>query len=161
VDKPVLNVFRMFGMMSGQRISVQSNSERSAVDIIAKGVREQNDIHALASKNGNSVGVMLWNYHDDDVKDVSSHVDLSVHGLVNGKVLIHHYRIDDQFSNSFERWKSMGRPQHVTDDQYKELERAGELELYTSPEWIDVSNGKVDLQLDLPRQGVSFIQLTW
>src|SRR5436190_2862638 len=76
VDKPVLNVFRMLGMMRGQRISVQSDNSFSAGDIIAKGVREQNDIHALASKNENSMFVMIWNYHDDDVKGISSKVEL-------------------------------------------------------------------------------------
>jgi xylan 1,4-beta-xylosidase len=161
VDKPVLNVFRMFGMMSGQRIAVQSSSRLSAADIIGKGVRESNDIYALASMKENSLCVMLWNYHDDDVKGVSSKVDLKILGLVNEKVLVHHYRIDDQFSNSFEKWKSFGRPKHVNDDQYKQLERAGQLQLYMSPEWTDVENGSAALQFDLPRQGVSFIQLTW
>lgn len=161
VDKPVLNVFRMLGMMSGQRISVQSDNSFSAADIIAKGVREQNDIHALASKNENSMCVMIWNYHDDDVKGISSKVELKIQGLVPEKVLVHHYRIDDQFSNSFEMWKSLGRPQHVTEDQYMQLERAGQLQLYTSPEWIDVKDGGADLQFDLPLHGVSFVQLTW
>jgi len=151
----------MFGMMSGQRILVHSSNERSVADIIDEGVRDQNDIHALASKNGNSICVMIWNYHDDDEKGVSSIIDLNVNDLVNEKVLVHHYRIDDQFSNSFEKWKSLGRPQQVTDSQYKALEQAGQLQLFTSPEWITVKNGKASLQLDLPRQGVSFIQLTW
>jgi xylan 1,4-beta-xylosidase len=161
VDKPVLNVFRMFGMMSGERILVQSSNGLRATEMIARGVRDQNDIHALASKGDNSICVLIWNYHDDDVKGVSSKVDLSVLGLANEKVLVHHYRIDDQFSNSFEKWKALGRPQQVSSDQYKELERAGHLQLYTSPEWIGVKSGKADLKLDLPRQGVSLIQLTW
>lgn len=32
------------------------------------------------------------------------------------------------------KWKAIGKPQQVTDEQYKELERAGQLQLYTSPE---------------------------
>ena len=67
VDKPVLNVFRMFGMMSGKRISVKIDNGFNVADIIANGVREKNDINAIASKNENSVCVMVWNYHDDDV----------------------------------------------------------------------------------------------
>ena len=57
VDKPVLNVFRMFGMMDGQRISVSSENGLSAADIIAHGVRGRNDIQAIASKNQNSISV--------------------------------------------------------------------------------------------------------
>jgi xylan 1,4-beta-xylosidase len=161
VDKPVLNVFRMFGMMNGQRVSVRSNNGLSATDIIAKGVRERNDIHAIACKNQHSVSVMVWNYHDDNVAGASSLIELTVNGLGSNKVLVHHYRVDEQFSNSFEKWKAMGKPQEVADQQYKELERAGQLQLYTSPEWKETSNGKAELKFDLPRQGVSLIQLTW
>lgn len=161
VDKPVLNVFRMFGMMNGQRIAVQSNHELHATDIIANGVRDQNDIHAIASKNQNSISVMVWNYHDDNVAGPPSHVALSIQGIGSKKVLIHHYRIDDQFSNSFEKWKSMGKPQQVTDEQYKVLERAGQLQLFTSPDWQETNNGNVLTKFEMPRQGVSLIQLTW
>lgn len=161
IDKPVLNVFRMFGMMDGKRIAVQTAGGLSAADIISKGVTEQNDIGAMAAKNQHSIGVMVWNYHDDDVTGSSSAVELKVTGIDAGKVLVHHYRIDQQFSNSFEKWKAMGQPQQVTAEQYAELESAGQLQLYTSPEWKEAKNQNIVLKFDLPRQGVSLIQLTW
>jgi xylan 1,4-beta-xylosidase len=161
VDKPVLNVFRMLGMMSGHRISVQSENGLSAEDIIANGVRGKNDIHAVASKDKNSISIMVWNYHDDNVPGALSTIELFVDNIGSKKVLVHHYRVDDQFSNSFEKWKAMGKPQDVTAEQYKELEQAGQLQLYTSPEWKNLDSGKAVLNFDLPRQGVSFIQLTW
>ncbi len=161
VDKPVLNIFRMFGMMNGQRIAVQSKNELNASGIITNGVREQNDVYALASKDEHSISVMVWNYHDDQLDGASSPIELIVNNPGSGKVLIHHYRVDHQFSNSFERWKAMGSPQQVTDEQYKELERSGQLQLYASPEWKEVTGEPVVLKFDLPRQGVSLIQLTW
>jgi xylan 1,4-beta-xylosidase len=69
--------------------------------------------------------------------------------------------VDDQFSNSFEKWKAMGKPQHVNNEQYQELERSGQLQLLTSPEWMEVNNGKTVLKFELPRQAVSFIRLNW
>ena len=60
--------------------------------------------------------------------------------------MVHHYRVDQQFSNSFEKWKTMGKPQQVTPQQYEELERAGQLQLYSSPEWKTTNNGNVMLQ---------------
>lgn len=161
IDKPVLNVFRMLGMMNGQRLSVQSNNARSVADIITSGVRTYNDIYAIASKNQNSVSVMVWNYHDDNLVGSSSPVELAVSALAPGKVLVHHYRIDHHYSNSFEQWKAIGSPQHVTDEQYVMLERAGQLQLYTSPKWMSTENGKMKLNFDLPKQGVSLIHLTW
>lgn len=161
VDKPVLNIFRMFGMMNGKRISVKAGNGLSAADIIAHGVREKNDINAIASKNQNSVCIMVWNYHDDDVTDAASPVELIINGIGKSKVLVHHYRVDQQFSNSFEKWKALGKPQQVTDEQYKELEKAGQLQLFTSPQWVETKNGKTILKFDLAGQGVSLIQLTW
>ena len=161
VNKPVLNVFRMLGLMGGQRISVQSEAGFGAADIIANGVRGQNDIYAMASRNENTVSIMVWNYHDDNVAGPSSPVELMVNNLGDDKVLAYHYRVDDQFSNSFEKWKAMGRPQQVTDEQYRELEQAGHLHLFTSPEWKKTDEGNVHLKFDLPRQGVTLIQLTW
>jgi xylan 1,4-beta-xylosidase len=161
VDKPVLNVFRMLGMMAGQRVFVNTPNGLTATDIIAKGVRAQNDINALASKNQHSVWVMVWNYHDDDVAGPASPVTLAINGLGATKVLVHHYRVDGQWSNAFERWKAMGKPQQVTAEQYQELERAGQLQAATSPAWQGAANGRTELTFDLPRQGVSLLQLTW
>jgi xylan 1,4-beta-xylosidase len=161
VDKPVLNIFRMFGMMNGKRVWVQSANGINATGIIANDIRKQNDINAIASKNEHSVAVMVWNYHDDDVKGASMPVELTISGLGSHKVLVHHYRVDDQFSNAFEKWMAMGKPLHVNTEQYKELEQAGQLQLLTSPEWKEANDGKTVLKFELPRQAVSFIRLNW
>ncbi len=161
VDKPVLNVFRMFGLMSGNRIAVNTQNGLNAADIIANGVKNSADIHAMAAKDGNAMSIMVWNYHDDNLAVPASPVEIAVKGLREGKILVTHYRVDSVFSNSYEVWKSMGSPQQVSDDQYKVLESAGQLQLYTSPEWITVKGDATKIQFDLPRQGVSLIKLTW
>ncbi|RIV19437.1 beta-xylosidase [Fibrisoma montanum] len=159
VDKPVLNVFRMFGKMSGQRVAVQTDNRLTASTIIASGVRAQNDVNAIASKGPNSVCVMVWNYHDDDVTGPPTPVQLMVSGLGKNKARIRHYRVDDKHSNSFETWKAMGSPQQVSPDQYRTLEKAGQLQELASPTSKAVANGKTTLTFDLPRQGVSLIEL--
>lgn len=161
INKPVLNVFRMFGMMQGERVMVTSETALSANDIISNGVRAQNDIHGIASKYGNVAWILVWNYHDDNVKGESAKIELSVNNIEKNKVLIQHFRIDDQFSNSFETWKAMGKPQNVSEQQYSTLEQAGQLQLLTSPKWEEIIDGKTQLKFDLPKQGVSLIQLTW
>jgi xylan 1,4-beta-xylosidase len=161
VDKPVLNVFRMLGLMRGQRVEVNSNHGFSAGDIVAKGVRETNDIGAIASKEGNSIAVMVWNYHDDDVTGASAPVELKVDHISGDKVLVQHYRIDGAHSNSFEKWKAMGKPQQPTAEQYAELERAGQLGMIGSPQWVETADQSAVLKFDLPRQAVSLLVLTW
>ena len=53
------------------------------------------------------------------------------------------------------------RPLQLMAEQCQELERAGQLYFYTSPEWTDTNNKPVSLKFDLARQGVSLIRLSW
>ncbi|MDH6313664.1 xylan 1,4-beta-xylosidase [Parabacteroides sp. PFB2-10] len=161
VDKPVLNVFRMFGMMKGDLVAVKSSAPLSAEEMTQKSVREMPDVNALASVDEHSAAVMVWNYHDDDIKAAAAHIQLDIKGLKGKNVRVNHYRIDDKFSNSYEAWKAMGEPQNPTPEQYALLERSGQLQMCSSPEWRNVSGGGIDVVFDLPRQGVSLITLSW
>ncbi len=77
------------------------------------------------------------------------------------RVLLEHYRIDDTHSNAYTAWKNMGSPQSPTPDQYAQLKAAGQLQLLTSPTWLDVDDGKVTIDASLPRQAVSLLLLKW
>ena len=163
VDKPVLNVFRMFGMMQGNRVVINQNLGYNYSLIRDSSVRgEKHDINAFAAKDDRSATVMVWNYHDNnDLSIADAAVAINMSGLPNGKVLLRHYRIDRQHSNSYEAWKKMGSPKNPDKEQIALLENAGQLELLSSPEWILVKNGKINLKMELPVQGVSFYQLSW
>ena len=161
IDKPVLNVFRMFGMMKGDLVSVKSSAPLSADEMCKNSVRKTADINSIASTDNNSAAIMVWNYHDDDLFAPSSNVSINVNNITGRRVLVTHYRIDDQFSNSYEVWKAMGEPQNPSPEQMKILERSGQLQMYSSPVWKDVTGGKINVDFSLPRQGVSLIKLTW
>jgi xylan 1,4-beta-xylosidase len=163
IDKPVINVFRMAGLMSGQRVGTSSTGQVSLDDILSSGVRNTPDVDAFATKTDREAAVMLWNYHDDDVPAGGTSVQVTVTGVPAGvkKVLLQHYRIDETHSNSYTIWKQMGSPQNPTAEQYAQLRAAGQLELLTSPEWLDVSDGKVTIATALPRQATSLIRLKW
>lgn len=161
VDKPVLNVFRMLGMMQGTRLFTKTENGYSAMDIILQGVRKESDINALAVKNKNSVNVMVWNYHDSIVPAGVRQVQLFIQNLPTQKVLIEQYRIDDHHSNSFEKWKAMGRPQSPTGAQLAELERSAALQAHGFPQWKQLSKGQLQIDLDMPRLSVSLLQISW
>ncbi len=163
VDLPVLNVFRMFGLMGGDRLAVESTGEIPLDAILRSGVRsEKPDVAALASRRDGELSLLIWNYHDDDVPAPSSPAELTIeHMDTDGPILLHHYRIDAEHSNAFEVWKSMGSPAKPTPEQQAKLEGAGQLALLGSPEWVKVEKGKVDLQIEMPRQSVSLLQFTW
>jgi xylan 1,4-beta-xylosidase len=163
IDKPVLNVFRMFGMMHGNRVKAESTGALTMDQILTGGVKAKPDVNALATRTDRAINVMVWNYHDDDVTTEPAQIALAVAGVPAAvqRALVTHYRIDPTHSNSYTVWKAMGSPQQPTAQQYAALEAAGQLELLTSPSWVTPSKGAVDLSFALPRQGVSLVQVTW
>ena len=162
VDKPVLNVFRMFGMMKGNRVNLISNHSydlRTAVDSSFR--RSYSDISGMACKDAKGATVMVWNYHDDDVKPQADSIRIQITGIPAKQILLYHYRIDEEHSNSYELWKKMGSPQNPTSEQIKELEKEGQLQMTGSPEWINLNKEEVYITFTLPRQGVSLMKLEW
>jgi xylan 1,4-beta-xylosidase len=107
--------------------------------------------------------VLLWNYHDDDVPAADAPLRLTITGLPASaqRVLLSHYRIDRDHSNSYSVWKEMGSPQKPTAEQYSHLESAGQLELLESPRWLGTKSGEVEVSFALPRQAVSLVQVSW
>lgn len=161
VAKPVLNVFRMFGQMGGDIVESQSTGMLPVDSIVRNGVRKQPDIGILASRNDSQAAVMLWNYHDLNDTDVEpAEVQLSIKTGTNvERVLVTHYRIDSEYSNSYTKWQEMGCPQNPDEKQLKELQKAGDLQTFGSPVWKQVSEGMITDSFFLPRQGVSFLKI--
>ncbi len=162
IDKPVLNVFRMFGMMSGKRVEVSGNQKYTFAMVRDSSVRGKNaDIDALASKDAHSAAVMLWHYHDDDVQAENAQIEVNLKGFTAKMLNFHHYRIDNENSNSYEVWKKMGSPENPTNEQIAILEKAGQLTLLTSPSYEKTENGALKMIISLPRQGVSLLKFDW
>ncbi|MBO5026347.1 MAG: beta-xylosidase [Bacteroidaceae bacterium] len=161
VAKPVLNVFRMFGQMGGDIVESQSTGMLPIDSIVRNGVRKQPDIGILASRNDSQAAVMLWNYHDLNDTDVEpAEIQLSIKTGTNvERVLVTHYRIDSEYSNSYTKWQEMGCPQNPDEKQLKELQKAGDLQTFGSPVWKQVSEGMITDSFFLPRQGVSFLKI--
>lgn len=161
INKPVLNAMRMFGMMGGDRVAVTSDAGLSAFQVIAEDLRGAADVGALASREERTASVMVWHYHDDDVPAPPVAVRLTVRNVPAERARVHHYRIDEYHSNAFTAWREMGTPQQLTRQQLERLRRAADLDQLTSPRWMQVSQGIAILEFDLPRQGLSLVQITW
>ncbi len=163
VDKPILNFFRMTGLLRGDRLEATSSGAVPLVAMLANGVRENPDVGVIATRDARGVSVLLWNYHDDDAPGPDAAIALSVEGLPAGarRVLMKHYRIDANHSNAYSAWKGMGSPQEPTPEQQRQLEEAGQLQLLDSPIWLWCESGRVSIKFDLPRQGVSLFTLEW
>jgi xylan 1,4-beta-xylosidase len=163
VDKPVLNAFRTLGLLGTTRLSIKNQQAISASQIEAAGVRAQPDVDAIATKKEREVDILLFNYHDDDVTAPASPVKLTVSGLPAGaeRALVETFRVDATHSNSFTEWKTLGSPQQPTAEQYRQLEAAGQLQLDGSPVWSGLNHDQLQLTLDLPRQGLALLRVSW
>jgi xylan 1,4-beta-xylosidase len=163
IDKPVLNVFRMAGLMTGQGISTESSGAVPVDSMLTSGVRAHSDVDALAVRSAHSVSVMVWNYQDDDLPGPGTPVEMSIAGLPSDttRIQMRHYRIDQDHSNAYTVWKQMGSPQHPSPEEYSRLESAGQMQLLESPSWINIRAGRTELQLSLPLQAISLVQLSW
>jgi xylan 1,4-beta-xylosidase len=162
VEKPVLNVFRMFSKMGGQRLDVQSDHAVPLDAMLQSGVRDKPDVTALASRSQSQLCVLVWHYHDDDVPGPPADVDLTVVGLPAGasEVRLEHFRIDEDHSNSFSAWKRLGSPQSPNAEQYAQLLESGKLAPFMPPSTVRLEDGRAKLRFSLPRQAVSLLVLT-
>jgi len=161
VDKPVLNVFRMFGMMKGKRVLTESNRMSPLKAVLDSSIRgPQTEIGALASKDSKTATVMLWNYHDDDLQGPAETVKLSMANIPAKTANLSLYLIDDENSNSYEVWKKMGSPQNPSAEQIATLEKAGQLKKVSDKKLI-VNSGKAIVPVQLKRQAVALVKLDW
>ena len=163
LDLPVLNTFRLFAQMTGQRIATTSSSGHNAATILAQDVRAHADVSAQASLDGKKLSVLLWHYHDDDVPGPAAAVELKLAGLPAEAtdVRVSHHRIDAEHSNAYTAWQAMGSPARPDAAQFAALERAATLATIAPPPIVRTSPGRADLQFSLPRQAVSLLTLEW
>ncbi|HZZ28233.1 MAG TPA: hypothetical protein VFE46_09560 [Pirellulales bacterium] len=161
IDLPVLNVFRMFSKMEGQRLNVESDAAIPLSEILKNGVRNLPEVSAQASLDEHKLSVLLWHYHDDDLPGLDADVELSCTGLpiASGEARLQQFRIDADHSNAYTAWQKMGSPQQPTPEQYAALEGACRLAELVPPATVHIENNQIILHLTLPRQAVALVQI--
>ncbi len=164
IDKPVLNVFRMFGMLGGGKpgaewVATVSSGALPLEQVVTESVAGAPDVNAVATRNGGEVDVLLWNYHDADVEAAPAEVHLGVDGLRGKAAVASEFRMDGTHSNAYRAWQEMGSPAHPSAEQIAALQKAGGLEQTMPNHRIAVHAGKAGMNLTLPRQGVMLVRL--
>jgi xylan 1,4-beta-xylosidase len=162
VDLPVLNAFRMLARMGGTRVDASSNGAVPLDTMLTEGVRSRPDVSAVASRDGRTLSVLAWHYHDDDVEGPPADVTIEVAGLPASATAprVRAFRVDADHSNAYTAWKRMGSPPAPSPAQYAELERAGQLTEATPPRAVMSTDGRTTLHLSLPRQAVMLVEIT-
>jgi xylan 1,4-beta-xylosidase len=161
VALPVLNVFRMLAQLRGARLPVHSTGAVPLERILSDGVRQAADVHALASGGPDGIQILIWHYHDADVAGPAAHVRLSVAGAAwRTRPELQHFRVDAELSNAYTAWQRLGCPAQPSAAERELLEHASQLaQLELPPEHLRWHANGLELELTLPRQGVSLLRL--
>jgi xylan 1,4-beta-xylosidase len=107
------------------------------------------------------VSVLVWHYHDDDLRGPVAEVRVDLLGAPKGMPKITRHLVDETHANSFTAWLAMGSPQKPTAEQLAELERMSRLEpLEEAPRFIEEEQLSA-VFVTLPRQGVTLLELEW
>jgi xylan 1,4-beta-xylosidase len=163
IDKPVLNVFRIFGLMHGTRVATTSNGQVPIETMLATGVRASPDVDAMATTTASEAEILVWNYIDAVGPADPTAVTLHINGIpaTVHRAMLQHYRIDDTHSNAYTLWKSMGSPQQPTAEQLTQLKQSAGLQLLNSPRWVEVVDGNITIKTVMPRESISLLKLNW
>jgi xylan 1,4-beta-xylosidase len=115
----------------------------------------------MAVADGQSVKILIWNYHDYLVPAESAPIQLKVKlpPDFGSKARVTHYRIDDTYSNAYTKWLEQGSPQNPNAEMLAELKAAMELQMLEPAGPIDITGGEASLNFELPRSGLSLIIL--
>lgn len=163
VDKPILNFFRMAGVMNGDMVATKSTGGTPLDAAIAGGITQPPDVDAVAVRSSRRIAALVWNYSDDEKSEPPANVGLDFTGLPAdvAQVLVNHYRIDQTHSNAYTAWKGLGFPQFPSKAQYARLADSGQLQTLESPRWIATKAGAVRVNVSLPLEGLSLVELFW
>ena len=162
INKPIFNIFKMFGMMQAKRLDATSTGQYPLESVVTGSIRGDSDVGVLATvdEEARTMAVMMWNYHDDDLPKPDAQINFAANTFPGCKALkISHYRIDQSHSNAYAAWFAMGSPQNPNAQQIEALKSAAVLQMLNEPTTIQVEDDKVALQFDLPIHAISLLIL--
>ena len=163
IDKPVLNAFRMLGMLGGERVKLTSDAAPEAQVVLHPSDAKIEGVDGMATKSEREIEVMAWNYKEEDVAEPAKNVTIEITGLPENvkKAELEEFRVDEERSNAFTEWKKMGSPQKPNAEEYARLEKAGLLARVNGPARVVLKEGKLELTTELPHEGMVLYRLYW
>ncbi len=162
IDKPILNLFRMYALMGSQQIGFESSAAKDPLsysDICGRG--EAADVSGFAALSENSLSILIYHQHDDWDATGAVEITLDVENLpFQNALTLNHYRIDSEHSNAYAEWLRQGKPMYPTPEQYAAIKSRDTLETLEPPQKLVANMGKIRLKFQLPVHGVSLLSIT-
>jgi xylan 1,4-beta-xylosidase len=161
IDLPVMAAFKLLGRLDGSRVPLTSDGARPLSDILANGVRADPDVDGLATRDGSTIQILVWNYHDDLVAAAAAHVHLTVKlpAELGANVRVSHLRVDESHGDATTVWLAQGMPASPSPAQLAALQAGMDPAPLVPDRIIAVANGAATVDFDLPRFGVSLLTI--
>jgi xylan 1,4-beta-xylosidase len=162
IELPVLAAFQLLGRLDGTRLPLTSSGAHPLAEILANSLRGEPEIDGMATLNGATVQVLVWNYHDDiaTVPAAPVHLTIQVPSSFGSRARVSHLRVDEAHGDAYTTWVSQGMPQSPATTQIAALQRAMSPSLLSPDRNLQVANGAVEIDFDLPRFGVSLLTIS-
>ncbi|MEY2931665.1 MAG: hypothetical protein RL033_2414, partial [Pseudomonadota bacterium] len=167
IHLPVLSAFQLLGKLRGARLPVTSSGAQPLRELLASSVRQQPDVDALAAIDGDSLQILVWNYHDDLVAAPPARITLDValppafaRSHSSRAVSVTQTRVDEAHGDAVTVWTSQGSPELPSAEQLSALRGAMEPVVLSRERVLPTADGVLSLSLELPRFGLSLLELT-
>jgi xylan 1,4-beta-xylosidase len=161
IDKPILNLFRMYARMGTQELAFESSGAQDPLayaDLWGSG--EAPDIAGFATLSGSKgLEVLIYNHHDDWDLSGEYAIELEIANLSfsENELMLRHYRIDRTHSNAYAEWVRQGQPMYPAGGQRDAIKSREGLELLEPPRKIAPDQDTIRLTFTLPMHSVSLL----
>jgi xylan 1,4-beta-xylosidase len=162
INLPVLSVFELLGQLQGTRVPLTSSGARELDDVLENSVRDEPDVDAMATLDGDVVRVLVWNYHDEieDVAAVPVHLSVKVPASLGSSLKVSHLRVDEAHGDAHALWLSQGAPASPSAPQLAALQASMTPAALVPDLMLPVgADNSVSVDFELPRFGVSLVTL--
>ena len=161
IDKPILNLFRMYARMGHQEVRFESTGARDYFEDHESGGRGLGaDISGFATlSGGKSLEVLLYNHHDDWDQCGHETVAVTIENLPfeTPHVVLRHYRIDGSHSNAYSEWVRQGKPMYPASGQRAAIKARAGLELLEPPRTLRLDADTLAVSFNLPVHAISLL----
>lgn len=147
IPKPIQTGFEMLAQLGEERIEVSGPQIGGRIGILA------------TRSSQKEIELIVYNYNEtDDDLTISDEINVQMSGLAKGSYTIEEYSLDRNNNNTYRAWQKQGSPKTSKDADLKKLKAAADLAI-TNSSTKNNSNGKMDLNLSLPRHSMKLIKV--
>lgn len=148
VELATFNTYRLLGMIQGRYVKLE-------------GVSFEDPVFGFASKNGDSVYILLYHFEEDNLMSDGppARVEVTVEGLDGWETAyLTRYMVGRYSCNPYESWRLMGQPKSLNASQISLLSEKSKFKPLQDMT-VNVYGGKLDLEFELQVNSVTLIVL--